>query len=157
LPTVYLSSHLTISFESNRYAGCISQSITFATAYDSLGEEGVRKSNSQLIVSYLISACSQLQHSINEPEAAAIFTNAPLLPTLAKVVSDTPSLRVVIFDGTLDDSSKGSVDKIKQDRQDIKIYTLDELIALGKEKANEPNPPTPDDGMSLVKHLASQN
>jgi long-chain acyl-CoA synthetase len=90
----------------------------------------------------------QLQHSIDEPEAAAIFTNASLLRTLANVVSKTPSLRVIIYDGTLPESDTDVLDKIRQDRQDIKVYTLDELIALGKEKGIAPNPPTPDDRAS---------
>ncbi|KAJ3547931.1 hypothetical protein NM688_g5356 [Phlebia brevispora] len=53
---------------------CCSISTPIATAYDSLGEAG-------------------LQHSLDEPQCAAIFTNADLLPTVAKVAAKVTSLR----------------------------------------------------------------
>ncbi|KAM0749891.1 acetyl-CoA synthetase-like protein [Meredithblackwellia eburnea MCA 4105] len=106
---------------------CASQNITFATAYDSLGSEG-------------------LAHSINEPSGYGIFTNASLLSTVAAVVEETPSLRVVIYDGKQEDIKKGSLEKIKaaHDGQ-VKVYTLDEFLELGKQKDVEPNLPTGDD------------
>ncbi|KAH9985898.1 long-chain-fatty-acid-CoA-ligase [Russula vinacea] len=50
--------------------GCASISTIVATAYDTLGESG-------------------LEHSLNEPECVGIFTNADLLPVVAKVIGQS--------------------------------------------------------------------
>lgn len=59
---------------------CAAVSVTIATAYATLGESG-------------------LQHSLNEPGCVGIFTNDDLLPTLLKVLPNTPSLKYIIYDG----------------------------------------------------------
>ncbi|KAI0076872.1 acetyl-CoA synthetase-like protein [Panus rudis PR-1116 ss-1] len=91
---------------------CAAISTTIATAYDTLGEAG-------------------LQHSLNEPECVAIFTNGDLLPVVANVAANVPSLRLVIYDGTPDQSV---VDKVKNSKEGIQVLSLDEVRALGKEK-----------------------
>ncbi|GAA6008643.1 hypothetical protein JCM10207_007189 [Rhodosporidiobolus poonsookiae] len=114
--------------------GCATQSITFATAYDSLGEEG-------------------LQHSINEPSCYGIFTNASLLGTLATVVSSTPSLKVVVYDGDKRDIPSGALDKLHSAREGqpaLEVYTFDEFVQLGKDNPAEPNHPKPDDMACLM-------
>jgi long-chain acyl-CoA synthetase len=93
--------------------GCVSISTIVATAYDTLGESG-------------------LQHSLNEPECVGIFTNADLLPVVAKVIADVPSLRVVIYDGQPPESV---ISKIKSAREDVTVHSLDALRELGR---NEP-------------------
>ncbi|GAA5879725.1 hypothetical protein JCM1840_006838 [Sporobolomyces johnsonii] len=103
---------------------CASQSITFATAYDSLGPEG-------------------LKHSLAEPSVYGIFTNASLLSTVASVISETPSVKVLIYDGPSSDIKAGSLDKIKD--AGVKVYAWDEFIQLGKDKPHEPTRPKPDD------------
>ncbi|GAA5904425.1 hypothetical protein JCM6882_008906 [Rhodosporidiobolus microsporus] len=113
---------------------CASQSITFATAYDSLGEEG-------------------LQHSINEPSCYGIFTNAALLGTLATVVTSTPSLKVVVYDGDARDIPSGALDKLRSAREGqpaLEIYTFDEFVKLGKEHHAQPNHPKPEDMACLM-------
>jgi hypothetical protein len=60
---------------------CMAVGITIATAYDTLGESG-------------------LTHSLNEPECVGVFTNAELLPTVLRVLPNTPTIKVVIYDGT---------------------------------------------------------
>ena len=85
---------------------------TIATAYETLGESG-------------------LQHSLNEPGCAAIFTNAELLPVVSKVVGNVSSLRLVIYDGKADDAL---VDKIRGAREGVKVLTLDELREIGRTK-----------------------
>jgi long-chain acyl-CoA synthetase len=42
---------------------------------------------------------SGLQHSLNEPESVGIFNTADVLPVVAKVIIEPPSLREVIYDG----------------------------------------------------------
>ena len=81
-----------------------------ATAYDTLGESG-------------------LQHSLNEPECVGIFTNAELLPVVANVAANVPSLRLVIYDG---EAKQALVDKIKAARDTMQVLSIDELRALGK-------------------------
>ena len=73
--------------------GCSYISLTIATAYDSLGEDGLR-------------------HSLNEPSCIGVFTNAELLPTVSKAASDVPSLRFVIYDG--EPPSQSVLDALKQ-------------------------------------------
>ncbi|KDE07555.1 hypothetical protein MVLG_02226 [Microbotryum lychnidis-dioicae p1A1 Lamole] len=103
---------------------CASQSITFATAYDSLGEEG-------------------LAHSINQPEVYGIFTNANLLDTIAKVVSQTPSLKVVIYDGEDKDVKKGAVETLET--AGLKVHKFDDFIEMGKKNPCDFNPGKGDD------------
>lgn len=90
--------------------GCACISTTIATAYDTLGEAG-------------------LAHSINEPECIGIFTNEDLLPTLLRVLPNTPSLKFVIYDGT---PKTDVLDKIRGVRNGIQVLSIDELRALGK-------------------------
>ncbi|GAA5825193.1 hypothetical protein JCM3770_002345 [Rhodotorula araucariae] len=114
---------------------CAQQGITFATAYDSLGEQG-------------------LKHSINEPSAYGIFTNANLLHTLAGVAADTPSLRIVVYDGRTEDVPAGALDALRAARKDgdepLRVYTFDEFVDLGKAHPSEPHLPDPEDVACLM-------
>ncbi|GAA5969832.1 hypothetical protein JCM11641_008054 [Rhodosporidiobolus odoratus] len=113
---------------------CASQGVTFATAYDSLGEEGLR-------------------HSINEPSCYGVFTNAALLGTLSSVVSSTPSLKVVVYDGDKKDIPAGALDTLNAARQGqpaLEIYTFDDFVKLGKENPAKPNHPQPEDVACLM-------
>lgn len=91
---------------------CASISTPIATAYDTLGESG-------------------LTHSLNEPNCIGIFTNAELLTTLSHVLKDTPSIKLVIYDGS---PSSSLLDSLKGVREGIKVLSLDELRKLGKGK-----------------------
>ncbi|BGP43871.1 long-chain fatty acid-CoA ligase [Rhodotorula kratochvilovae] len=108
---------------------CARQGITFATAYDSLGEEGLR-------------------HSINEPEVYGLFTNAPLLGTLARVVPHTPSLKVLVWDGKPEDVPAGALDTLRA--AGLTIHTYDEFVALGASKPVAPSRPKPEDVACLM-------
>ncbi|KAI0323620.1 long-chain-fatty-acid-CoA-ligase [Cubamyces sp. BRFM 1775] len=90
--------------------GCNLIGTAIATAYDTLGESG-------------------LQHSLNEPECVGIFTNAELLPVVANVAANVPSLRLVMYDG---EPKQELVDKIKAARDTIQVVSLDEVRKLGK-------------------------
>ncbi|KZP04981.1 acetyl-CoA synthetase-like protein [Athelia psychrophila] len=89
---------------------CASVSITIATAYDTLGESG-------------------LTHSLNEPECVGIFTNADLLPTVSRVLANTPSVRFVVYDGEAEDSI---LTNIRAVRESIQIIHIDHLHETGK-------------------------
>ncbi|VDB92208.1 unnamed protein product [Peniophora sp. CBMAI 1063] len=95
--------------------GCSYISATIATAYDSLGEEG-------------------LTHSLNEPECVGVFTNGELLPTVSKVAAQVPSLRFVIYDG---EAKPDVISKITGAREGLKVLHIDELRALGRKKSAE--------------------
>ena len=91
---------------------CASISTAIATAYDTLGQEG-------------------LTHSLNEPNSVGIFTNADLLPTLLKVLPDTPSVKYVIYDG---EAKQTVLDSIRSLR-DIQVLNISELREIGKTKS----------------------
>ncbi|GAA5983721.1 hypothetical protein JCM11641_001727 [Rhodosporidiobolus odoratus] len=109
---------------------CATQGITFATAYDSLGESG-------------------LEHSLLEPSVHGVFTNAALLPTLSAVLSRTPSVKVLIYDGSPREFSlpatSRALDKIKQERPDVKLVVWDDFVKLGGAYPKEPQLPKPED------------
>lgn len=89
---------------------CASISIAIATAYDTLGVEG-------------------LTHSLNEPDCVAVFTNADLFATLAQVLSDTPKLKYVWYDGVPDTRL---LESMKSTRADVQFIHLDELRTMGR-------------------------
>ncbi|TFK19544.1 long-chain-fatty-acid-CoA-ligase [Coprinopsis marcescibilis] len=91
---------------------CGSISTTIATAYDTLGEEG-------------------LTHSLNEPECVGLFTNAQLLPTLLRVLAKTPTVKYIVFDGQ---PTESLINNLKGVRESLEVYSLDDLRKLGREK-----------------------
>ena len=100
---------------------CSSIGVPIATAYDTLGESG-------------------LTHSLNEPSCVGVFTNAELLPVLANVLANTPTVRVVIYDGT---PTPAVLQKLKgviesQRSGEVQLLTLDEVRELGKGKPDIP-------------------
>ena len=108
--------------------GCTSISVTIATAYDTLGESG-------------------LTHSLNEPECVGVFTNAELFPVLANVLPNTPTIKLVVYDG---EPKPELIQKIKTTRTDITVITIEELrkrgegITISEEEAKLRLPKTDD-------------
>ncbi|EIW76882.1 long-chain-fatty-acid-CoA-ligase [Coniophora puteana RWD-64-598 SS2] len=92
---------------------CTSISTAVATAYDTLGEAG-------------------LTHSLNEPHCAGVFTNAELLPTLAKVLPNTPAVRLVVYDG---DAKPALLEQLRAAREGVVVLSIEELREAG---AGEP-------------------
>lgn len=89
---------------------CASISTPIATAYDTLGEDG-------------------LAHSLNEPSCVGLFSNAELLPTLLRVLARTPAVKFVVFDGQ---PSQALIDDLHSVRESIQVYSLDKLREIGK-------------------------
>lgn len=110
---------------------CSSQSITFCTSYDSLGEEG-------------------LKHSLNEPDVVGIFTNADLLRTTYNCLADCPTVKVVVYDGKLPEKDQELVDKIKSVRDGMQVLSLEELLQKGKDNPKEPVKPEPEDILCIM-------
>jgi len=90
--------------------GCVSISTRVATAYDTLGESG-------------------LAHSLNEPECVGIFTNADLLPILSRVLKDTLTVRLVVYDG---DPKASTLTDLRNIRDSIQVVHIDELRETGR-------------------------
>ncbi|KIJ61721.1 hypothetical protein HYDPIDRAFT_176879 [Hydnomerulius pinastri MD-312] len=89
---------------------CTTIATPVATAYDTLGESG-------------------LTHSLNEPDCVGVFTNAELLPTLSRVVKNTPSVRLVVYDG---EAKATLLEEIRGVREGLVVVSLDELRTTGK-------------------------
>ncbi|KAF8153442.1 long-chain-fatty-acid-CoA-ligase [Crassisporium funariophilum] len=94
---------------------CASISTVIATAYDTLGEEG-------------------LTHSLNEPGCVAIFTNADLLSSLSNVLPQVPKLKWVLYDGT---PHRSLLEEMKQRNTVIQLIHIDELRASGRIQPDE--------------------
>ena len=95
--------------------GCTTIGIPVATAYDTLGESG-------------------LTHSLNEPNCVGVFTNSDLLVTLKNVLRNTPSVRLIIYDG---DAKSSLLDDIRSIRENLVILSIDELRSIGAEQPIE--------------------
>jgi len=110
---------------------CFVQSISFCTAYDTLGEEG-------------------LQHSLSEPDVVGIFTQPHLLPMLSKVLDDTPTVKYVIVDGKADEKHLEAVRQKLAEREGSTVLSLDELKAKGKESPVDPVRAKPEDTACIM-------
>ena len=102
-----------------------SQSMPIATAYDTLGEEG-------------------LKHSLIQTHAKAVYCEPHLLPTLIKPLKDARDIKYVIYN---DDAEvkQDSVSKLKSEHEHVTIMSLGELEKLGRDKPLDPVPPEPED------------
>jgi long-chain acyl-CoA synthetase len=105
--------------------GAASQSIAIVTAYDTLGEEGLR-------------------HSMVATGAKAIFLDPHLLPTLTNVLKDATEIRHVIYN-TQNQVNPGHIEKLKASYPHINIVSVEELRKLGEENLVEPVPPKAED------------
>lgn len=101
------------------------QSMPIVTAYDSLGEEGLR-------------------HSLKQAGSLAIFLDPNLFPVLTKIIKDAPSIKYVIYN-TEPEAKQADIDKLKEANAELKIVSFDELVKSGKDNPVDPVPPSPDD------------
>ncbi|GME73215.1 unnamed protein product [Ambrosiozyma monospora] len=121
-----------------------SQSIAVVTAYDSLGEDG-------------------LTHSLVQTGSAAIFLDNELLGKLVNPLKKATNVRYIIYsekidpndkraEGRLSKNAQDGIDKIKAVRPDIKLYSYDEVIELGKaaDKEIEIVPPKAEDLCTIM-------
>ncbi|KAI8139834.1 hypothetical protein BJV82DRAFT_625176 [Fennellomyces sp. T-0311] len=98
------------------------QASTIVTAYDTLGEEG-------------------LLHSMNETEVEAIFTTGELLTTVAKVIEQCPTCKIVVYNGETTVEAIAAVKKGSVQH----VVSFDELARIGKEHPYGPRRPEPED------------
>lgn len=105
--------------------GAASQTMPVVTAYDTLGEEGLR-------------------YSMVATEAKAIFLDPHLLPTLTNVLKDATEIRHVVWNNQ-NQVKQEHVDKLKAAYPHITILSFEELRKLGEDNPVDPVPPSPED------------
>lgn len=104
--------------------------ITVVTAYDTLGELG-------------------LVHSLVSTESNAIFTDNVLLGNLVRPLQKATHVKYIIHsedidpedkrvNGTYYSNAEAAKKKILEVRPDIQFFSYDQILALGKELADEP-------------------
>lgn len=121
------------------YLASTFQNIPIVTAYDTLGELG-------------------LTHSLLLTETSAIFTDVTLLGNLVNPLKKATHVRYIIHDipiaeddkrmgGKLYKDAVAARQKLQEIRPDLKFFSYDEVVALGKESLNEPlnHNPKPED------------
>ncbi|KAL7627600.1 long-chain fatty acid-CoA ligase [Parahypoxylon ruwenzoriense] len=102
-----------------------SQSMPIVTAYDTLGEEGLR-------------------HSMVATGAKAVFLDPHLLPTLGNVLKDATEVRYVIWNNQ-NQVRQEHINNLKSTYGHITVVSFKELEKLGKENPFDPVPPSPED------------
>ena len=105
--------------------GAASQSVTIVTAYDTLGEEG-------------------LKHSLKQTKSEAIFLDPGLIKALLSVLGDVPSIKHIIYN-TDTEVKQADLDKLKSDFSHITVRSIEDLRKAGEENPVDPVPPTPED------------
>ncbi|KAG0667884.1 long-chain fatty acid-CoA ligase [Maudiozyma exigua] len=121
------------------FLGAQSQAIPIVTAYDTLGESG-------------------LTHSMVQTGTNAVFTDNNLLPKLINPLKKATEIKYIIHSEKInpkDKRQKGkmfkvandAIEKIKEIRPDITIFTFDQIIKMGQDSKHEIDihPPTPED------------
>jgi long-chain acyl-CoA synthetase len=119
------------STSNSQSPGASSQTIAVATAYDTLGEQG-------------------LSHSLIESQAKSIFVDQALLSQAMRVLRDTRLVKSVVYN---EDPSQPvnpeHIDRLKTDHPDVTIWSFTEFMKLGEELV-EPVPPSPEDLMCIM-------
>ncbi|KAE8450505.1 hypothetical protein EG329_006235 [Mollisiaceae sp. DMI_Dod_QoI] len=105
--------------------GAVSQSMPIVTAYDTLGEEG-------------------LKHSLVATKAKAIFLDPHLLPTLINPLKEATEIKYVIWNSQ-NEVKQENIDKLKKAHDHLTIMSFEELRKLGESNPVDPVEPGPDD------------
>ncbi|KAF3767740.1 acetyl-CoA synthetase-like protein [Cryphonectria parasitica EP155] len=105
--------------------GAASQSMPIVTAYDTLGEEGLR-------------------HSMVATEAKVIFLDPHLLPTLTNVLKDATEIRHVVWNSQ-NKIKQEHIDKLTAAYPNVKVLSFEDLRKSGEENPVDPVPPKPED------------
>lgn len=105
--------------------GAVSQSISIATAYDTLGEEG-------------------LKHSIIQTESRAIYTDPHLLKNLANPLKEAKNIQFVIYNSHAE-AKQEDINRLKEITPGLTVLSFEELRQLGKDNMVDPVPPSPED------------
>lgn len=102
-----------------------SQSMPIVTAYDTLGEEG-------------------LKHSLVATGAKAIFLDPHLLPVIVSPLKEAKEIKYVIWNSD-NEVKQEHIDKLKKEYDYLTVLSFEELRKLGEDNPVDPVPPTSDD------------
>ncbi|KAE8329120.1 hypothetical protein BDV39DRAFT_172578 [Aspergillus sergii] len=105
--------------------GAASQSLTIVTAYDTLGEEG-------------------LKHSLVQTSSVAMFCDPSLIPSVANVLKDVKSIKHIIWNSHFA-PKQADLERLKTEYEDINVISFEDLRTLGEQNPVEPVPPSPED------------
>jgi long-chain acyl-CoA synthetase len=105
--------------------GATSQSMPIVTAYDTLGEEG-------------------LKHSLVATKAKAIFLDPHLLPTLINPLKEATEIKYVIWNSQ-NDIKQDNIDKLLKAHPHLTIVSFEELRKMGEENPVDMVRPSPED------------
>lgn len=105
--------------------GSFSQSLAIVTAYDTLGEEG-------------------LKHSMLQTKAKILFTDPYLLPKLVNPFKEAKDVQVVVY-STKDKPEMKDIETLTNAHPHLKVISFDELRGLGQQNPHDPVPPKADD------------
>ncbi|KAK0124186.1 long-chain fatty acid-CoA ligase [Cadophora gregata] len=107
--------------------GAISQSMPIVTAYDTLGENGLR-------------------HSLKATKARAIFLEPHLITILIKVLSDAKDIQFIVYNTDSEHSIRQEdLQVLKASFEKITILSFEELRHLGAQSHTDPVLPAADD------------
>ncbi|SMR53124.1 unnamed protein product [Zymoseptoria tritici ST99CH_1E4] len=113
--------------------GALSQSMPIVTAYDTLGEEG-------------------LKHSLLQTKAKAIFLDPHLLATLIKPLQEAKDIQHVVYNddksptAVSDESTiQADIKKLKEAHSHLTVLSFSEFIKKGEENKVDTVPPKPED------------
>jgi long-chain acyl-CoA synthetase len=104
--------------------GAMSQSMPIVTAYDTLGEEGLR-------------------HSLISTKPKAIFLEPHLIKMLAKTLNDAKSIKFVIYNDISHSLKEQDLEMLKA--CDVRLLSFQELRRMGDFNPVDSTPPSPDD------------
>ncbi|KAJ5327894.1 hypothetical protein N7541_009001 [Penicillium brevicompactum] len=105
--------------------GAASQSVTIVTAYDTLGEEG-------------------LKHSLVQTGSTAIFLDPSLLKSLINILRSVPSIKHIIYN-TDNEVDQKLLDQLHSEFIHLNVLSIEDLRKQGEENNVEPVPPKPED------------
>lgn len=112
--------------------GAFSQGMQIVTAYDTLGEEGLR-------------------HSLTITKPRAVFTEPNLLPRLMRVLDGIESVVVVVVNtSSMQKLDNGAVKRFKTAYPNVKILDFKQLKELGKDNMVKTTPPKPQDTACIM-------
>ncbi|KAI1263221.1 acetyl-CoA synthetase-like protein [Xylariaceae sp. FL1019] len=107
--------------------GCSSQSITIATAYDTLGPDAV-------------------EYSLTQTEAKAMYTDPHLFKTASRPLQNAKSVKYLIYnDSTNMPISDEEFREFREANPHLTILSYTELVELGAAHPHEPTPPKAED------------
>jgi long-chain acyl-CoA synthetase len=99
--------------------------VTIVTAYDTLGEEG-------------------LKHSLVQTGSTAIFLDPSLLKSLINILRSVPSIKHIIYN-TDNEVDQKLLDQLHSEFIHLNVISIEELRKQGEENNVEPVPPKPED------------